>query len=40
MYNEWSLDILYKGLEDENYKKDKERLKDLIDDIKNFAIGL
>ena len=37
MYNEWSLDVLYKGLEDEKYKKDREELGQLIDDIKNFS---
>ena len=24
MYNEWSLDVLYKGLEDEKYKKERK----------------
>ncbi len=40
MYNEWSLDILYKGLEDENYKEDIKRLEELIADIKAFSIAL
>ena len=26
MYNEWSLDILYKGLDDEKYKEDFRKL--------------
>lgn len=37
MYNEWSLDILYKGLEDKKYKEDTKRLKQLIDDIESFS---
>lgn len=37
MYNEWSLDILYKGLDDEKYTKDRKELVKLIDDIKNFS---
>lgn len=37
MYNEWSLEILYKGLEDQKYKDDIESLKLLINDIKNFC---
>ncbi|TAH75027.1 MAG: M3 family oligoendopeptidase [Anaerolineaceae bacterium] len=37
MYNEWSLDILYKGLEDKKYKEDKKRLNKLINEIKSFS---
>ena len=37
MYNEWSLDILYKGLENKKYKEDTKRLKQLIDDIESFS---
>lgn len=37
MYKEWSLDILYKGLEDKKYKEDIKRLNQLIDDIKRFS---
>lgn len=40
MYNEWSLDVLYKGLEDEKYKKERKELTELIDDIKNFSESL
>lgn len=40
MYNQWSLDILYKGIEDEKYKKDRKELNELIDDIKNFSEDL
>lgn len=37
MYNEWSLDILYKGLEDKKYQEDSDRLKQLIKDIISFS---
>lgn len=37
MYNEWSLDILYKGLEDKKYKEDTKKLKQLIKDIDSFS---
>ena len=37
MYDEWSLDILYKGLDDEKYKKDRDKLISLIDDVKRFS---
>lgn len=37
MYNEWSLDILYKGLDDGKYKEDIVRLNKLINDIKSFS---
>lgn len=40
MYNEWSLDILYKGLEDEKYKSDFKRLEQLIKDISIFSESL
>lgn len=29
MHNEWSLDVLYKGLEDKKYKEDKKSLVSL-----------
>ena len=32
MNKEWSLDVLYKGYDDENYKQDKEKLPKLIDE--------
>lgn len=37
MYNEWSLDILYKGLEDKKYQEDFARLEQLIKDIIGFS---
>lgn len=37
MYNEWSLDILYKGLDDKKYKEDIKKLKNLINEIKGFS---
>jgi len=37
MNYEWSLDVLYKGLDDEKYKKDLNKLKQLINDIKVFS---
>ncbi|NLJ95928.1 MAG: M3 family oligoendopeptidase [Clostridiales bacterium] len=40
MYDEWSLDILYKGLDDEKYKKDRDKLISLIDDVKRFSESL
>lgn len=40
MNYEWSLDILYKGFEDERYKNDFEKLQKLIDDIKTFSENL
>lgn len=40
MNNEWSLDILYKGLEDEKYKSDFKKLEQLIEDIKIFSENL
>lgn len=40
MSYEWSLDILYKGLDDEKYKNDIKKLGQLIDDIKNFSESL
>ena len=33
MYNEWSLDILYKGLDDKKYKDDFDKLGRLIDEL-------
>ena len=40
MYNEWSLDILYKGLEDKKYKEDVKRLSKLINEIKSLSESL
>ena len=40
MYNVWSLDILYKGLEDKKYKEDKKKLNRLINEIKSFSESL
>ncbi len=37
MNKEWSLDILYKGYDDENYKEDKAGLDKLIKDILTFC---
>ena len=37
MYNEWSLNILYKGLEDKKYKEDKKKLNQLINEINSFS---
>lgn len=40
MYNEWSLDILYKGLDDKKYKDDFDKLVRLIDELNSFSAGL
>ncbi|MBH1939522.1 M3 family oligoendopeptidase [Mobilitalea sibirica] len=40
MNKEWSLDVLYKGYEDEKYKKDWEELKNLTKEITRFSEGL
>ena len=37
MNKEWSLDVLYKGYEDEKYIKDKELLPKLIQEIADFS---
>lgn len=37
MNYEWSLDVLYKGLDDDKYKNDLKKLEQLIDDIKAFS---
>jgi pepF/M3 family oligoendopeptidase len=37
MHNEWSLDVLYKGLEDKKYKEDKKKLGELIEEIISFS---
>ena len=34
MYNEWSLDVLYKGTDDENLSRDMERLEALVAEYK------
>jgi pepF/M3 family oligoendopeptidase len=40
MNKEWSLDVLYKGYDDENYQKDKGRLDSLIKEINDFCSNL
>jgi len=40
MSYEWSLDVLYKGLDDENYKNDLKKLEQLVNDIKAFSQNL
>ncbi len=40
MNKEWSLDILYKGFQDEAYKNDKAGLQTLIGDLAAFSTGL
>jgi hypothetical protein len=37
MNAEWSLDVLYKGYQDENFTKDYKKLMDLIKEIKEFV---
>ena len=37
MYNEWSLDILYKGLDDKKYKEDMKKLTKLTNEIISFS---
>ncbi|NLP35022.1 MAG: M3 family oligoendopeptidase [Clostridiales bacterium] len=37
MNKEWSLDILYKGFDDAKYKKDKEELTSLTNELKAFG---
>jgi pepF/M3 family oligoendopeptidase len=37
MNKEWSLDVLYQGYEDPKYKKDKESLVKLIEEINRFS---
>ncbi len=37
MNYEWSLDILYQGLEDPKYKEDRDKLIGLIEEIKGFS---
>lgn len=37
MYDEWSLDILYKGLEDKKYKEDVAKLSKLVHYIGSFS---
>jgi pepF/M3 family oligoendopeptidase len=37
MNKEWSLDVLYKGFEDEKYGEDKEKLKNLTNEMNTFA---
>lgn len=37
MNYEWSLDILYQGIEDPKYKEDREKLKKLTESIRSFS---
>jgi pepF/M3 family oligoendopeptidase len=37
MNKEWSLDVLYKGFEDEKYKREKKELRRLTDEMKTFS---
>lgn len=37
MNKEWSLDVLYKGFEDKNYKVDKKKLEQLTKEIRSFS---
>jgi len=37
MNEEWSLDALYKGFSDKNYKEDREKLNELTKEIRNFC---
>ncbi len=40
MNYEWSLDVLYQGLEDPKYREDREKLKNLIEAIQSFSNSL
>ena len=40
MKYEWSLDILYQGLEDPKYKEDREKLMKLTESIRGFSVSL
>lgn len=40
MNYEWSLDVLYKGLDDEKYINDTKKLEKLIDEIDTFSTSL
>ncbi len=40
MNKEWSLEVLYKGFQDEQYKKDKAGLQALTEELANFSEGL
>lgn len=40
MNGEWSLDILYKGLEDTKFKEDRAKLEKLTDTVKEFSESL
>ncbi len=40
MNKEWSLDVLYKGFQDEQYIKDKAGLQALTEELTNFSEGL
>ena len=40
MNNEWSLDVLYKGLDDKKYKEDVKKLDELTEEIIEFSAKL
>ncbi|MBP1755954.1 MAG: hypothetical protein H6Q59_2352, partial [Firmicutes bacterium] len=40
MNKEWSLDILYQGFQDEQYKADKTRLMTITEEMEAFSAGL
>jgi pepF/M3 family oligoendopeptidase len=40
MYNEWSLDVLYKGYDDKQYKEDRNELEKLTMEILRFSDAL
>lgn len=40
MYNEWSLDVLYKGIDDQKLKSDLDRLKEVIAEYKKEIASL
>lgn len=40
MNKEWSLDVLYKGFSDKNYKEDREKLIELTEEVRNFSEAL
>ena len=40
MYNEWSLDVLYQGMEDPGLQRDMKRLEDVVDQYKSAVAAL
>lgn len=40
MYDKWSLDVLYSGYDDEKFRKDFEKLNELIEEYREFAENL